>query len=68
MVPPIEQWIVLADAAKKLGVKPPQVHHARKNGRRCKDGSLVVLECWKTLRGYVTTSRAIEEFHDKLNR
>lgn len=67
MFPPIEQWIVLADAAKKLGVKPSQVHHARKYGRRTRDKRLVVLECWKTLRGYVTTSEAIEKFHNELN-
>lgn len=67
MLPPIEQWIVLADAAKKLGVRPSQVHHARKSGRKARDGRVVVLECWKTLRGYVTTSRAIEKFHSDLN-
>jgi hypothetical protein len=67
MIPPAEQWIMLADAAKKLGVRSSQIHHARKKGRLARDGTKVVLVCWKTIRGYVTTAKAIEEFHRALN-
>jgi hypothetical protein len=67
MVPPAEQWIVLADAAKKLGVNVSQVHSARKKGLLARDKSRVVLMCWKTIRGYVTTAKSIEDFHRALN-
>jgi hypothetical protein len=67
MIPPVEKWICVADAAKRLGVRPSQVHHARRKGRLSRDGRIVVLRCWKTLRGYVTTVEAIEEFHRELN-
>jgi len=67
MIPPVEKWMSLAEAAKKLGVRASQLHSARKNGRKSRSGQLVVLICWKTLRGYVTTAEQIEDFHRLLN-
>lgn len=67
MVPPVEKWISLAEAAKKIGVRTSQVHSARRAGRRSRSGNLVVLKCWKTIRGFVTTAEAMEEFHRELD-
>ncbi len=67
MIPPVEKWMSLADAAKRLGVRTSQIHSARRSGRRSRSGVLVVLKCWKTIRGFVTTPEAIEEFHRALD-
>lgn len=67
MIPPIEQWLAISEAAKKLGIKASQLHNARTRGRVTKSGRVVVLKCWKTLKGYITTVEAIQDFHRELN-
>lgn len=67
-VPPIEKWITIPDAAKELGVIPTRVHQAYKEGRRSRSGERVKLDAWKTIKGFVTTREALDDFHRRLNR
>ena len=66
-VPPENLWLTFARVAKEIGVRPSTVHIARSRGMVSRNGERVSLLAWKTIRGWVTTREALDDFNRRLN-
>lgn len=66
-IPEPEEWIGFEEAAKKCGVTKQMIYIARIDGRKSLSGATVKLEAWTTIAGWVTTEKALQDFHLRLN-
>ena len=66
-VPPENLWMTFAMVAKEVGCSAKRVHNARARGMRSRGGDIVSLRAWRTIRGWVTTREALDDFNRRLN-
>lgn len=67
--PPENEWVLVSELAKMMGCSKRTALRYMSEGLLSRGGGeRVVLDSWKTMKGRVTTKRAVRDFHDKLNR
>lgn len=66
MIPDPSEWYTLKEMAKLLGVTYKRLHKQATQGRKV-DGNVIKLQTWRTLKGIVTTKKAVCEFHYAIN-
>lgn len=59
--------ITIPEMAAKLGVSPRRLNHLCTSGMPGVSGHRVILQRWKTEKGWVTSEDAIRLFRSKLN-
>lgn len=64
-MPEISEWLTIKEAAQKLKIPEGKIRYAITRGRIAQ-GERVRLKAWKTLKGIITTEKAILAFSRQL--